>query len=173
MRFVPRCWAQCLPDVSAYGGHSVYLFSTLDDPTEVSLKTRTPSPVLLPNSKQQKTGDNSPSTGPDNPTGRDSPHTTDGHVLSDHEDVQMDESGDRGDGDDDDDDEEDEGEDAETKYSEVPMILPRRSFKGISNLRTIKDGTAFLAWQGILVADGRVLCSQLCRTKRRVCRLWF
>ena len=53
----------------------------------------------------------------------------------------MDESSDR----DEHEEEKDEEEDAETRYSEVPLILPRRSFKGISNLRTIKDGTASVA----------------------------
>ena len=49
----------------------------------------------------------------------------------------MDESSDR----EDEEEEEEEEDDAETKYSDLPLILPRRSFKGISNLRTIKDGT--------------------------------
>jgi hypothetical protein len=69
------------------------------------------------------------------------PFTTDEHIHPDNDDVQMDESGDQEE--DEEDDEEDD--DAETKYSEVPLILPRRSFKGISNLRTIKDGKAFVA----------------------------
>lgn len=138
-----RSWilSSNLPDALAYGGHSVYLFSILDDPTEVSLKTRTPSPILSPNSRQQKTGDSSPSIGPDHPSSGDPSSTTDNHVLSDLEEVRMDESSDR----DEHEEEEDEEEDAETRYSEVPLILPRRSFKGISNLRTIKDGTASVA----------------------------
>jgi hypothetical protein len=137
------------------------LFSILDDPTEVSLKTRTPSPILSPNSRQQKTGDGSSPTGPDRPTSGDSPFTTDSLVHPDYEDVQMDESGDR----EEDEEEEEEEEDAETKYSEVPLILPRRSFNGISNLRTIKDGTVFMTWQVILFTDDLILCSQLCWTK--------
>jgi hypothetical protein len=36
--------------------------------------------------------------------------------------------------------EEEQEDDAEKKYSKVPLVLPRRSFKGVSNLRTIKDG---------------------------------
>ena len=39
--------------------------------------------------------------------------------------------------------EEEEGREcvAETNYSEIPVVLPRRLFSGISNLRTIEDGT--------------------------------
>ena len=51
----------------------------------------------------------------------------------------MDESDDKGE------EEEEEEEDAETEYSDVPLVLPRRSFKGVSNLRTIKDGAVFVA----------------------------
>ena len=69
--------------------------------------------------------------------------------------------------------EEDEGyeewedvDDTEMKYySEVPLILPRRSFKGISNLETIKDGTVFVTWLGMPVTNDWIFCSQLCRTK--------
>ena len=50
----------------------------------------------------------------------------------------MDESGEQ---EDEDEDEEDEEEYAEAKYLEIPVVLPRRTFKGVSNLRTIKDGT--------------------------------
>ncbi|KAF9652231.1 WD40 repeat-like protein, partial [Thelephora ganbajun] len=117
-----------------YGGHSVYLFSTLDDPTEES--PRTPSPILQPNSTRQKAGVGSSSTAPDDPISGDIPPTTDSHPPSDHEDVRMDESGDREEREGEDEEEED---DAEEKYSKVPLVLPQRSFKGISNLRTIKD----------------------------------
>ena len=120
------------PDALAYGGHSVYLFSTLDDPMEESL--RTPSQILSPNSKRQKTGDGSPPVRPDDPIT--------GDALFDCGDMQLDESGDREER-----EREEEGEedDAEAKYSDVPVVLPRRSFKGVSNLRTIKDGAAFVA----------------------------
>lgn len=128
-----------LPDASAYGGHSIYLFSTLDDPTEECL--RTPSPILSPNSKQEKTGDRSPSARPGDPITGDAP-SSDDHTPSNHEDVHMDESGDQEESD----EEGEEGEDdAEAKYSEVPVVLPRRSFKGVSNLRTIKDGTRLIS----------------------------
>jgi len=131
-----------LPDAPAYGGHSVYLFSTLDDPTEECL--RTPSQILSPNSMSEKTGDGSPSARPGDPITGDA-SSSDGRALSDHEDVQMDESGDQEESD----EEGEEGDDdAETKYSEVPVILPRRSFKGVSNLRTIKDGTVFVLVEG-------------------------
>lgn len=73
----------------------------------------------------------------------------------------MDESGDREERE----EEDEEDEYAETEYSEVPLILPRRSFKGVSNLQTIKDGTVFVAWPGSLVADDWIDCSQLRRTK--------
>jgi len=127
-----------LPDAPAYGGHSVYLFSTLDNPMEECL--RTPSPILLPNSKPEKTGDGSPSARPGDPITGVAP-SSDSHAPSNHEDAQMDESGDQEESE----DESEEGEDdAETKYSEVPVVLPRRSFKGLSNLRTIKDGTVFV-----------------------------
>ena len=62
--------------------------------------------------------------------------------------------------------EEEEEEEAETKYSGVPLILPRRSFKGISNLRTIKDGMMFVARRGRLVTDSCILYSQLYWTER-------
>lgn len=52
----------------------------------------------------------------------------------------MDESGDREESE----EEEEDEDDAETRYSGVPLVLPRRSFKGISNLRTIKDGTVLV-----------------------------
>lgn len=107
---------------------------------EVSPKTRSPSPILPSNSRKRKAESSSPSTGPDHPIGGDTPPTTDGHIPSGHEDVQMDESSDR----EEDEEEEEEENDIDTKYSEVPLILPRRSFKGISNLRTIKDGTVFV-----------------------------
>ena len=148
-------WGSSLPDAPAYGGHSIYLFSTLDDPTEES--PRTPSPILSPNSKRQKTGDGSLSVRPDDPIIGDAP--------SDHGDVQMDESGDREEREDEEEDEEDEEEDAETKYSGVPLVLPRRSFKGVSNLRTIKDGTVFVGHREVPVTDNGIPCSQLCRTQ--------
>jgi len=119
--------------ILSYGGHSVYLFSTLDDPTEESL--RTPSPMLSPNPKHQKADGGSPSAGADDPMSGYVPSTADSHVPSDPLDVQMDESGDREERE----EEEKDEDDAETKYSEVPLVLPRRSFKGVSNLRTIKD----------------------------------
>jgi len=127
------------PDAPAYGGHSVYLFSTLDDPTEECL--RTPSQILPPNSKSEKTGD----ARPGDPITGGAP-SSDGRAPSDHEDIQMDGSGDQEEGEEDE-DEEGDG-DPETKYSEVPVILPRRSFKGVSNLRTIKDGTVFALVEG-------------------------
>jgi len=151
-------WGSSLPDAPAYGGHSVYLFSTLDDPTEESL--RTPSPILSPNSKRQKTGDGSLSARPDDPITGDAPSIADSHTPSDHGDVEMDESGDREEME----EEDEEDEDAETKYSDVPLVLPRRSFKGVSNLRTIKDGTVFVGHRKAPVTDG-IPCSQLCRTQ--------
>ena len=130
-----RILGSSLPDALAYGGHSVYLFSTLDNPMEESLGT--PPQILSPNSKQQKTGDGSPLLRPgDVPS-------TDSHAPDDHEDVQMDESDDRGEREE---DEEGEEDGAEIKYSEVPTVLPRRSFNGVSNLRTIKDGMVFVDW---------------------------
>jgi len=139
-----------LPDAPAYGGHSIYLFSTLDDPTEECL--RTPSPILSPNPKPEKTGDGSPLARPGDSIAGDSP-SSDDHALTEHEDVQMDESGDQ-------EESEEEGEegedDAETKYSDVPVILPRRSFKGMSNLRTIKDGTIFVFVGRDPVADNEI-----------------
>jgi hypothetical protein len=54
----------------------------------------------------------------------------------------MDESGDREESE----EEDEEEDDAEIKYSEVPLVLPRRTFKGIANLRTIKDGMVFACW---------------------------
>ena len=143
-----------LPDAPAYGGNSVYLFSTLDGPTEESL--RTPSPILSPNSKSRKTSDDSPSARPDDPTTRDAP--------SDHGDVQMDESSDREEREEE--EEEVEEDDAEAKYSGVPLVLPRRSFKGVSNLQTIKDGTMFLGLREILVTNGEIFHSKLCRAQR-------
>lgn len=105
---------------------------------------RTPSQILSPNPKPEKTGGGSPLARPGDSIAGDSP-SSDGHALPDHEDVQMDESGDQ-------EESEEEGEegedDVETKYSEVPVVLPRRSFKGVSNLRTIKDGTAFAFVEG-------------------------
>jgi len=148
-----------LPGVLAYGGHSVYLFSTLDDPTEESL--RTPSPMLSPNPKHQKADGGSPSAGADDPMSGYVPSTADSHVPSDPLDVQMDESGDREERE----EEEKDEDDAETKYSEVPLVLPRRSFKGVSNLRTIKDGTVFMDRREMSITDGSTRCSQLCRTK--------
>jgi hypothetical protein len=65
----------------------------------------------------------------------------DSHAPPDLDDMQVDESGDREETDEEDEEEED---DVEAKYSEIPFVLPRRTFKGISNLRTIKDGTVFL-----------------------------
>jgi len=129
-----------LPDVPAYGGNSVYLFSTLDDPTEESL--RAPSQILSPNSSHQRTGDRSPSAKPDDPTTGDIPSAADSCASSDHKDEQMDESGDQEESE----EEEEQEDDAETKYSKVPLVLPRRSFKGVSNLRTIKDGAVFVIW---------------------------
>lgn len=120
--------------ILSYGGHSVYLFSTLDDPAEASAKTRTPSPILSSNSKQQKTGSDSP-TGLNDHTNGSTPSTAGGHLPED-EDARMDESGDAEEREEE--DEEDEDED-EPKYSDIPLVLPRRSFKGMSNLRTIKD----------------------------------
>ena len=145
-----------LPDAPAYGGHSIYLFSTLDDPTEES--PRTPSPILPPNRLRQKTGGSSSSTGLDGPIDGDIPSAIDDNAPSDHEDVQMDESGDQEEREE---EEEQEEDDIESKYSNVPLILPRRSFKGISNLRTIKDGEALVAWQGMRVTDGSHLQSTL------------
>jgi WD repeat-containing protein 42A len=123
------------------------LFSTLDDPTEVSLKSRTPSPILSPNSRQQKSSDCPSSTGLDDPISGDAPRPADGQGPFDHEDVQMDESGDR------EESEEEEEEEEETEYSDVPLVLPRRSFKGVSNLQTIKDGAVSVAGRGVLVTD--------------------
>ncbi|KAF9780170.1 WD40 repeat-like protein [Thelephora terrestris] len=131
----------------SYGGHSVYLFSTLDDPTEVSLKSRTPSPILSPNSRQQKSSGCPSSTGLDDPISGDAPRPADGQGPFDHEDVQMDESGDR------EESEEEEEEEEETEYSDVPLVLPRRSFKGVSNLQTIKD-VAFVGPNDEFVASG-------------------
>ena len=148
-----------LPDAPAYGGHSVYLFSTLDDPAEESL--RTPSRILSPNSKRQKTGDGSASARPDDPITGDDPHMADSHAPPDHEDMQVDESGDREETDEEDEEDED---DAEAKYSEIPFVLPRQTFKGISNLRTIKDGTVFVGRWKMPATDDRTLGSQLCRT---------
>lgn len=128
-----------LPDATAYGGNAIYLFSTLDDPAEKSL--RAPSQILPPNSKHQKTGDSS-SARPDDPIIGDAPSAADNLAPSDREDVKMDESGDLEERE----EEEEEGEeddDAETKYSEIPLVLPRRSYKGLANLRTIKDGAVF------------------------------
>jgi len=130
-----------LPDVPAYGGNSVYLFSTLDDPTEESL--RAPSQILSPNSSYQKTGDGSPSAKPDDPVAEDAPSAADSRASSDQKDAQMDESGDQEESEE---EEEEQEDDAETKYSKVPLVLPRRSFKGVSNLRTIKDGAVFVGW---------------------------
>jgi len=134
-----RVLGSSLPDAPAYGGNSVYLFSVLDDPTEESL--RTPSPILSPNSKGPKTGDSSTPVRPDDPITGDALSATDDHTPLDNEDVEMDESDDREERE----EEEEEEDDAETKYSEIPFVLPRRSFKGIQNLRTIKDGTVFVA----------------------------
>ena len=127
-----------LPDVPAYGGHSIYLFSTLDDPTEESL--RSPSQILSPNSAHQKTGDRSPSARPEDPITGDAPSAENTCASSDNKDVQMDESSDQ----EETEEEEEQEDDAETKYSKVPLVLPQRSFKGVSNLRTIKDGTMFV-----------------------------
>lgn len=132
-----RLSGSSLPDALAYGGHSIYLFSTLDNPVEESL--RTPPQVLSPNSKRQKTVDGSPLERPGGHAAGDAPST---ESPFDHGDAEMDESGDRGEREG---EEEGEEDDAETKYSEIPMVLPRRSFNGISNLRTIKDGTVFVS----------------------------
>lgn len=133
MNVVRSTYGSSLPDTPAYSGHSVYLFSTLDDPLEVSLKTRTPSPILSPNSVQWKTGDDAPQ---DDHMSGDSLSTTDEDVPRDREDMRMDESGDQ----EEIMEEDEEEDDVETKYSGVPLILPQRSFQGISNSRTIKDG---------------------------------
>ena len=130
-----RLLGSSLPDVPAYGGNSVYLFSTLDDPTEESL--RSPTQILSPNPNHQKTDDRSSSARPDDPITGDALSAANGCVSSDHKDVEMDESGDQ----EEEEEEEQQEDDAETKYSNVPLVLPRRSFKGVSNLRTIKDGT--------------------------------
>ena len=131
-----------LPDTPAYGGHSVYLFSTLDNPTEES--RRSPSPILSPNSKRQKTDDGSPLARPSISITGDAPSTDGGAPSNEGDgDVQMDESGDQEEREEEGDQEED---DNETKYSEVPVVLPRRSFNGISNLRTIKDGASVADW---------------------------
>ena len=143
----------------AYGGNSVYLFSTLDDPTEESLGTT--SQILSPNSNHQKMGDRSPSARPDDPITGDAPSAADTCALSDHKDVQMDESGDQ---DETEEEEEEQEDDAEIKYSKVPLVLPRRSFKGISNLRTIKDGAVSVGLWEIPATDDGILCSELCRT---------
>lgn len=132
-----------LPDAPAYGGNSIYLFSTLDDPAEKS--SRAPSPILSPNSKRQKTGGSS-SVRPDDPIIEDAPSAAGSPAPSDREDMKMDESGDQEEREEEEEGEEGEGEeedDAETKYSKVPLVLPRRSYKGVANLRTIKDGAVF------------------------------
>lgn len=141
-------------DTPAYGGHSVYLFSTLDDPAEASAKTRTPSPILSPNSKQQKTGDGSSPTELDDHTNGSTTSTADGRLLED-DDARMDESGDAEERE----EEEDEEDEDEAKYSDIPLVLPRRSFKGMSNLRTIKDGALLLVERRMLDTDGWIFCS--------------
>ena len=70
----------------------------------------------------------------------DVPPVADSCASSDHRDEQADESGDQEESEE---GGEDEENDAESMYSEVPLVLPRRSFKGVSNLRTIKDGEVF------------------------------
>lgn len=149
-----------LPDAPAYGGNTIYLFSTLDDPAEKS--QRAPSQILSPNSKHQKTGDNS-SARPDDPMIGDASSVADNLAPSDREDMKMDESGDREEMEEDGEEEEEEEEDgAETKYSEVPLVLPRRSYKGLANLRTIKDGAVFTGRRETSITeDGNPLQSTL------------
>ena len=155
-----------LPDAPAYGGNSIYLFSTLDDPTEKS--SRAPSRILSPNSKRQKTGGSS-SARPDDPMIGDASSAAGSPAQSDREDMKIDESGDWEEREEEEEEEEEEGEEeedgAETKYSGVPLVLPRRSYKGVANLRTIKDGAVFTGRRGTPVTEAGILHSQLCRTQ--------
>jgi hypothetical protein len=113
----------------------VYLFSTLDDPRELSFVQ---SAILTPNSRASRSASPAPGT---------APSTLEdvilGDVDSDDEDEDNEEMVDVDDDEvwEDESNADDEPPAASDTYSRVPAVPPRARYIGAANVQTVKDGT--------------------------------
>lgn len=119
----------------AYSGDAVYLYSTLDDPGQ---NGDTSNPVISPNSKRRRS-ETPNSTDPHDPLAVVSrPFSPSEYMDEELIDQSLDE------GEDGDDSDSDsillDDIDDYNYHPLVPIIFPRRRFRGARNVRTVKDG---------------------------------
>ncbi|KAI4528107.1 WD40 repeat-like protein [Schizophyllum commune Loenen D] len=141
--------------IFSFSADAVYLYSTLDDPTDGSTSRRS---SIVPSNEAKERKDNAASVSGKRSTSRGSgrrsisrsPRERPSHWPSDSdmerdidemaqpddmdedEGRDMDESGDQSDSD-------DEEEEHSGPFPDVPTVMPRRRFAGAKNIRTVKD----------------------------------
>lgn len=143
----------------AYAGDSIYAFDTDGEIVETG-SSHGSSPIVPPNAKRRKVEDCVPTDDLNHMDVDDASTSASSEVSPglEQDDAEIEE-------------EQEEEEEDLGPESHVPLILPKLRYRGVSNVRTIKDGMSPLQLPFTVMLIS--ICSQLPRTQRRVCCVWF